>query len=101
MSEHWINRKPVPRKPVFKDHPLRRRPLRGTALRDAFMDLLSAHDRIAIVGGPKVGKTTLCGLVKDRPVFGTVILIGVASWEDAPLAVIGMCAGDRAPAAQG
>ncbi len=93
MADHWINRKPVPRKPVFKDHPLRRRPLRGTALREAFLGILAEHDRVAIVGGPKTGKSTLSGLVTDRPVFGTDILIGVATWADAPHAFIGTCTG--------
>lgn len=34
-----------------------------------FLQVLSKHNRVAIVGGPQVGKTTLAKKVTDRPVF--------------------------------
>lgn len=50
---------------------------------DQFKTILSKHKRIAIVGGPKVGKTTLAKLATDRPVHhnddGKHI-----PWEDQP-----------------
>jgi polynucleotide 5'-kinase involved in rRNA processing len=33
-----------------------------------FQQVLASHKRIAIVGGPKTGKTTLAKTVTDRPV---------------------------------
>lgn len=37
----------------------------------SFQTILSRHPRIAIVGGPKTGKTTLSTSVNDRPVYHT------------------------------
>lgn len=68
------------------------RSLRGLALHEAFDTLLAEHNRIAIVGGPKVGKTTLCRRVNDRPVFGTDSLMGLP-WSEAPHAIIDQCQG--------
>lgn len=56
-------------------------------LEDWFRAVLESYDRIAIVGGPKTGKTTLCEQVADRPVFHTDDLRSIA-WADVPLAVI-------------
>lgn len=36
-----------------------------------FKDILSTYKRVAIVGGPNSGKTTLSRLVRDRPVVHT------------------------------
>lgn len=48
-----------------------------------FQQVLASHKRIAIVGGPKTGKTTLAKTVTDRPVYhnddGKHI-----PWEDQP-----------------
>jgi hypothetical protein len=52
-----------------------------------FRDFISMHDRVAIVGGPRSGKTTLAASVTDRPVFGTDDLMALP-WEDVPRAVI-------------
>lgn len=53
-------------------------------LLDMFAHILVDHDRVAIAGGPRSGKTTLSKIVTDRPIFGTDALIGAISWEDAP-----------------
>ena len=67
--------------------------LRGQALHDAFRELLGEHGRIAIAGGPKVGKTRICRrCVDDRPVFGTDTYKGLP-WEDQPASILGMCEG--------
>ena len=54
----------------------------------AFADLLAHHDRIAIVGGPNTGKSTLCHLVDDRPVFASGLLIDQVTWAEAPHALV-------------
>lgn len=65
------------------------RPLRGLALHNAFDALLAKHNRIAIVGGPQVAKTTLSRRVKDRPVFGTdEHKRANLAWADVPAAII-------------
>jgi len=45
-------------------------------------------DRVAITGPPKSGKTTLSGLVTDRPVFHTDDWIDLP-WKDIPVAILG------------
>ena len=56
--------------------------------RKAWFELaLKTFDRIAIAGGPNSGKTTLCRLVKGRPVFHTDEHKHLA-WEAVPHAVI-------------
>lgn len=49
----------------------------------AFDIILEKHPRVAVVGGPNVGKTTLCIQVKDRPVFHTDDWRG-REWSDIP-----------------
>lgn len=44
-------------------------------------------DRVVIVGGPKVGKTTLAEEL-GAPVLHTDDLIGSCSWEDVPDAIV-------------
>jgi hypothetical protein len=44
---------------------------------DWFRDALESYQRVAIVGGPKTGKTTLAATVTDRTVLGTDELIGM------------------------
>jgi hypothetical protein len=44
---------------------------------DWFREALEQYSRIAIVGGPKTGKTTLAATVSDRTVLGTDELIGL------------------------
>ncbi len=38
-------------------------------LEEWFKTILAKYPRIALTGGPSVGKTTLSGIVADRPVF--------------------------------
>ena len=47
------------------------------------LEILEAHCRVAIVGGPGVGKTTLAGKVKDREVFHTDETMA-GTWESQP-----------------
>ncbi len=71
------------------------RALRGLALHKEFRALLQKHDRIAVVGGPQVGKSTLCRhCVKDRPLFGTDTYKR-EPWKDQPAFILGMCHGVR------
>ncbi len=51
-----------------------------------FGAVLSRYKRIAIVGGPRVGKSTLAARVTDRPVFSTDEFMGTP-WDDVPGAV--------------
>jgi adenylate kinase family enzyme len=60
-----------------------------------FATVLSRYQRIAIVGGPKTGKTTLAGSVTDRPTFSTDEFMGIP-WGDIPRAVA-MKAGSLGP----
>lgn len=54
-------------------------------------DLLSKYDRIAVCGGPKVGKTTIATwCTKDRPLLHTDDLMHL-EWADVPAAVIEQC----------
>lgn len=56
--------------------------------RRAWFELaLKTYPRIAICGGPNVGKTTLARMVKDRPVIHTDSFME-RSWEAVPHAVI-------------
>lgn len=52
-----------------------------------FADVLAKYKRVAIVGGPKAGKTTLSRFVKDRQVVHTDDFRNYA-WEDVPESVI-------------
>jgi len=52
---------------------------------------LQAHGRIAIVGGPRSGKTTLAQLVIDRPVIHTDMFRHLP-WGDVPGTIIRACA---------
>lgn len=52
-----------------------------------FSRVLASHRRVAIVGGPSTGKTTLAATVTDRPVFGTDDTMALP-WSDVPGAVI-------------
>lgn len=54
--------------------------------------VLAMHRRVAIVGGPGTGKTTLASFVHNRPVLGTDEFKGLA-WEEVPAAVIERAAG--------
>ena len=67
--------------------------LRGLALNREFEKLLEQHDRIAVVGGPKTGKSTLCRrCVKGRPLFGTDTYKR-EPWKDQPAHILAMCSG--------
>lgn len=57
----------------------------------ALQDALATYARIAICGGPRVGKTTLAGLVTDRPLIHTDGCRRLP-WEDQPHAIIEACA---------
>lgn len=57
---------------------------------DWLAEALAKYPRIAIAGGPKVGKTTLSQQVADRPVIHTDDWIE-APWEDVPHIVIAAC----------
>ena len=48
-----------------------------------FPAILAEHARVAIVGGPGAGKTTLSGTVTDREVFHTDDTVA-GSWESVP-----------------
>lgn len=50
-------------------------------------NVLGEFNRVAICGGPHTGKTTLSGLIKDRPVFHTDDLKSLP-WADVPDALI-------------
>jgi SPP1 gp7 family putative phage head morphogenesis protein len=54
--------------------------------------LLREHARVAIVGGPKTGKTTLATkYVTDRPLISTDKFMGLAEWDKIPGCVINEC----------
>lgn len=57
---------------------------------DALAKLLDDHARIAIVGGPRTGKSRLASLVADRPVICTD-RFSYLGWGDVPAAVIAQC----------
>lgn len=59
-----------------------------------FADVLAKHARVAIVGGPKTGKSNLANMVTDRPVIHTDDYRNMP-WEAVPHAVIGAASGDR------
>ena len=50
---------------------------------ELFQEILAKHKRVAIVGGPQVGKTTLASTVTDRPVHNNDTGKHIA-WEDQP-----------------
>lgn len=52
-----------------------------------FLDSVKKFDRVAIVGPPKSGKTTIANKIKDRFVLCTDDFMGEA-WEDVPDFVI-------------
>lgn len=52
-----------------------------------FADILSKHPRVAVTGGPKTGKTTLCAGVTDRPVLHTDDFKHL-EWSEASQAVV-------------
>ena len=54
---------------------------------EAFVAALRDHDRIAIVGGPKVGKTTLGACVIDRRVLHTDEFM-TKDWGDQPQLIL-------------
>lgn len=56
-----------------------------------FDELLRKYNRLAIAGGPHVGKTTLARLVTDRPVVHTDDLMHL-DWDTVPPAIIVACA---------
>lgn len=56
-------------------------------IREQFLAVLRNHRRVAIAGGPRMGKTTLSRLVRDRPVIGTDEYKKLP-WEEVPLQMI-------------
>ena len=58
------------------------------ALHNAFRDLRAKHDRIAIIGGPNTGKTTLSRLAMDRFILHTDVFIDKVEFKQVPFAVI-------------
>ncbi len=52
--------------------------------------MLNRYARVAIGGGPRVGKTTLAALATDRPVVHTDDWRGLP-WSDQPYAIIEAC----------
>lgn len=57
---------------------------------DWFAEALAKYARIAIAGGPRVGKTTLTGRVTDRPVIHTDDTMS-EPWEQQPFIAIERC----------
>lgn len=57
------------------------------SLQGNFRAILRKHRRVAIVGGPRMGKTTLAGAVTDRPVIGSDAYQKLP-WEAVPLKMI-------------
>ncbi len=55
---------------------------------ERFAELLRSYPRIAIAGGPRMGKSTLSGLITDRPVIGTDAYKGNVPIEDIPQRMI-------------
>ncbi len=49
---------------------------------DWFDDALAKYPRLAVTGGPRTGKTTLCERIADRPVIHTDDLIA-KGWSEA------------------
>ena len=56
---------------------------RGMLKSPPFPEILAQHKRVAIVGGPGTGKTTLAEQVKDREVFHTDETMS-GTWESQP-----------------
>ena len=58
-----------------------------------FAEVLAKYQRIAIAGGPKVGKSTLsnAGIATGHRIVHTDDLISRFSWDDAPLEIISIC----------
>jgi hypothetical protein len=54
--------------------------------------LLREYERVAILGGPRTGKSTLANSVLDRPVIRTDDLLHVP-WEDIPGLLLEQCTG--------
>lgn len=46
--------------------------------------ILTKHSRVAIVGGPGAGKTTLTEGIEDRDVFHTDSVMSIVDWTDQP-----------------
>ncbi len=59
---------------------------------DWLAQALRDHKRIAIAGGPRVGKTTLCKRIVDRPIIHTDDFLK-RPWEEVPHLVIAMALG--------
>ena len=59
----------------------------GIGWRMVVQVLASQHKRIAIVGGPRTGKTTLARAIRGRPIISTDDYMDLA-WEDVPDKVI-------------
>ncbi len=57
---------------------------------DALAKLLDEYARIAIVGGPRTGKSVLADQVDDRPVIHTDAF-SYLGWPDIPSAIITRC----------
>lgn len=58
-----------------------------------FTDALVRYPRVAIVGAPRTGKSTLLSGVVDRPTYGSDELNATGvSWEEAPAALIAKAA---------
>lgn len=57
---------------------------------DFFAEALARYPRIAIAGGPKVGKSTLTKQITDRPIIHTDDTMHQA-WEDQPFIAIERC----------
>jgi hypothetical protein len=58
-----------------------------------FAAVLERYNRIAIVGGPKAGKSTLADSVTDRPRWSSDSIIGTHEWDAMPEAVKAACDG--------
>jgi hypothetical protein len=50
----------------------------------ALLSILARHRRVAIVGGPGAGKTTLAAGIAGRPVFHTDSMMDTVSWKYQP-----------------
>ena len=57
---------------------------------EALRGLLVSHDRVAIVGGPRTGKTWLSASIHDREVIHTDKLIHLP-WGEVPVTLIATC----------
>lgn len=68
--------------------------------RDRLTEILRTHKRVAIVGGPKTGKTTLSQGVTDRPVLHTDDNMA-QPWEDQPHIIIAQADGKESFVVEG